>query len=70
VGLAPASQPRIVVAVMVDAPSRGQFYGGQVAGPVFGQVVQQSLRLLGVPHDIEVQTQLVVDASGAQQESF
>lgn len=70
VGMAPASEPRIVVAVMLDAPSRGRFYGGQVAGPVFGQVVQQSLRLLGVPHDIPVQPLIQVDDSGARQESI
>jgi cell division protein FtsI (penicillin-binding protein 3) len=37
-------QPRIVVAVMVDEPSKGIFYAGEVAAPVFSQVVQQTLR--------------------------
>ena len=51
VGLAPASAPRLVVAVMLDEPSAGQYYGGAVAAPVFAQVMQGALRLLGVPHD-------------------
>ncbi|HET9350241.1 MAG TPA: penicillin-binding protein 2, partial [Burkholderiales bacterium] len=51
VGLAPVSAPRLVVAVMIDEPSAGQHYGGTVAAPVFAQVMQGALRLLGVPHD-------------------
>lgn len=51
VGLAPASDPRLVIAVMIDEPSAGQYYGGVVAAPVFAQVAQGALRLLGVPHD-------------------
>jgi cell division protein FtsI (penicillin-binding protein 3) len=51
VGFAPASAPRLVVAVMIDEPSAGQHYGGAVAAPVFAQVMQGALRLLGVPHD-------------------
>ena len=51
VGLAPASAPRVVIAVMIDEPAAGQHYGGSVAAPVFAQVMQGTLRLLGVPHD-------------------
>ncbi len=51
VGLAPASDPRLVIAVMIDEPSAGQYYGGAVAAPVFAQVMQGALRLLAVPHD-------------------
>ena len=51
VGLAPVSAPRLVVAVMIDEPAAGEHYGGAVAAPVFGQVMQGALRLLGVPHD-------------------
>jgi cell division protein FtsI (penicillin-binding protein 3) len=51
VGFAPVSAPRLVVAVMIDEPSAGQHYGGTVAAPVFAQVMQGALRLLGVPHD-------------------
>jgi cell division protein FtsI (penicillin-binding protein 3) len=51
VGFAPASAPRLVLAVMIDEPSDGQYYGGVVAAPVFAQVMQGALRMLGVPHD-------------------
>ncbi len=60
VGLAPVSDPRIVVAVMVDEPSKGQYYGGDVAAPVFSQVVQQTLRTLGVAPDLDVKAQFSV----------
>ena len=51
VGLAPVSAPRIVIAVMIDEPAAGRHYGGSVAAPVFAQVMQGALRMLGVPHD-------------------
>jgi cell division protein FtsI (penicillin-binding protein 3) len=70
VGIAPISDPRIVVAVMVDEPTRGGFYGGEVAAPVFSQVVQQALRVLDVPTDLEVQPQIVVKPEAAVMESF
>ncbi len=69
VGLAPIHQPRIVVAVMVDEPSKGQYYGGVVAAPVFSQLVQESLRQMGVAPDIEVQPQINHSAAAAL-ESF
>jgi cell division protein FtsI (penicillin-binding protein 3) len=54
VGFAPASDPRLVIAVMIDEPGAGQYYGGAVAAPVFAQVMQGALRLLNVPHDAPV----------------
>jgi len=51
VGFGPASAPRLVVAVMIDEPSGGVYYGGAVAAPVFSAVIGGSLRLLGVPAD-------------------
>jgi cell division protein FtsI (penicillin-binding protein 3) len=51
VGLAPASNPRLIVAVMVNEPSGEQYYGGQVAAPAFSNVMGASLRLLNVPND-------------------
>ena len=51
VGLAPASQPRLVVAVMIDEPANGQYFGGLVAAPVFAEVARGALRALGVPYD-------------------
>ena len=54
VGFAPASAPRLIVAVMVDEPSAGQYYGGAVAAPVFAQVAAGALRLLAVPYDAPI----------------
>ena len=49
VGFAPASDPRLIV-----EPSGGSYYGGDVAGPVFSDVMGAALRLLGVPTDAPV----------------
>jgi len=71
VGMAPISNPRIVVAVMVDEPSKGVYYGGAVAAPVFSQVVQQTLRLMNVPPDLEVTPQIMAAKNApAERESF
>ena len=51
VGLAPINNPRIVVAVMVDEPSNGKYYGGLVAAPVFSAVMADALRMLSIPQD-------------------
>ncbi|MEM7405976.1 MAG: penicillin-binding protein 2 [Pseudomonadota bacterium] len=50
-GIAPASRPRLVAVVVVDEPGGDEYYGGQVAAPVFRQVMADSLRLLGVSPD-------------------
>jgi cell division protein FtsI (penicillin-binding protein 3) len=71
VGIAPISHPRIVVAVMVDEPTNGVYFGGAVAGPVFSQVVAQTLRLMGVPPDLDVKPQiLAAQKTQAVEESF
>jgi cell division protein FtsI (penicillin-binding protein 3) len=54
VGFAPASRPRLIVAVMLDEPSVGEHFGGLVAAPVFARVVAGGLRLLGVDYDAPV----------------
>jgi cell division protein FtsI (penicillin-binding protein 3) len=64
VGLAPIKDPRIVVAVMVDEPSNGVYYGGAVAAPVFSTVVDRTLNLMKVPQDLDVQTQIVAMNAG------
>lgn len=51
VGIAPISDPRLIVAVMIDEPSNGKHYGGDVAAPIFAQVTGGALRTLGVPPD-------------------
>ncbi len=67
VGMAPIEQPRIIVAVMVDEPNAGHYFGGDVAAPVFSEVVQQTLRMMGVQPDMAVKPQIVADAA---EESF
>ena len=54
VGYAPVSNPRLIIAVMLDEPSAGQYYGGKVAAPVFSQVMVSALRILNVPHDAPI----------------
>jgi len=61
-GIAPIEKPRIVVAVMIDEPSAGKYFGGDVAAPVFSATVQQTLRMMGVQPDMNVKPQVVVNA--------
>ncbi|HSO06422.1 MAG TPA: penicillin-binding protein 2 [Pelomicrobium sp.] len=63
VGLAPASRPRVVVAVMIDEPSTGEYYGGIVAAPVFARVVEGALRVLDVAPDAPIERG-VISADG------
>ncbi|MES2889963.1 MAG: penicillin-binding protein 2 [Pseudomonadota bacterium] len=70
VGMAPVSDPRIVVAVMVDEPSNGKFFGGDVAAPVFSEVVQQTLRTMNVKPDLEVKPFITTNELPAVEESF
>ncbi len=51
VGFAPVSKPRIVVAVMVDEPSAGKHYGGEVAAPIFARITGETLRAMRVAPD-------------------
>ena len=62
VGMAPVDKPRIIVGVMLDEPSAGKYYGGEVAAPVFSETVQQSLRVMGVQPDISIRPQIVANA--------
>lgn len=50
-GMAPASKPRLVMVVMIDEPSAGEYYGGAVAAPVFSRVMEGALRLLNIAPD-------------------
>jgi len=74
VGLSPIDHPRLIVAVMVDEPSNGLHFGGDVAAPVFSQVVAQTLPLLGVKPDLDVKSQINAAKAGAaaaaEEESF
>ncbi|MEZ7848272.1 MAG: penicillin-binding protein 2 [Polaromonas sp.] len=60
-GIAPIETPRIIVAVMIDEPSTGQYFGGVVAAPVFSETVQQTLRMMGLPPDVAVKPLIVTN---------
>jgi len=53
VGMAPASDPKLIIAVMVDSPQAGDYYGGLVAAPIFSKVMGGALRVLGIAPDEE-----------------
>ncbi|QGZ41288.1 cell division protein FtsI (penicillin-binding protein 3) [Pseudoduganella flava] len=59
VGIVPLSAPRFIIAVMIDEPTQGGHYGGQVAAPTFAKVAENALRALNVPPDSTV-TEIVV----------
>jgi len=63
VGMAPASDPRLIVAVMIDEPTKGQYYGGVVAAPVFSAVISEALRMMQVPPDAPTMTLQPVDTA-------
>ena len=65
-GMAPASDPKLVMIVMIDEPSAGAYYGGAVSAPVFSSVMEGALRLLNIPPDQEEsQSPLVAVKDGA-----
>jgi cell division protein FtsI (penicillin-binding protein 3) len=64
VGIAPISDPRLVVAVMIDEPSGSSHYGGDVAGPAFSQITGGALRTLGIPPDAPLQVAVVAAGKG------
>lgn len=53
-GMAPATRPRLVMVVMVDEPSAGQYYGGAVAAPIFSRVMEGALRILNIAPDAPI----------------
>lgn len=69
VGFAPVSDPRIVVAVMIDEPTAGKHYGGTVAAPVFARVTEGALRALGVAPDAPLVPLQVAGGNGEKRET-
>ena len=65
-GLAPISAPRIVVAVMIDEPTGGSHYGGDVAAPVFSTIVGETLRALNVAPDTRPNLMALDDKSSTE----
>ena len=66
VGFAPVSDPRIVVAVTIDEPSSGVYYGGRVAAPVYANIVGSTLRIMGVQPDAPFASTVAVTQGGAR----
>lgn len=66
VGFAPVSDPRIIIAVMIDEPAPGRHYGGQVAAPVFATVTANALRSMNVAPDSSV-TNVIIPAEPIQE---
>lgn len=60
VGFAPVSNPRVVVAVTMDDPTAGGYYGGKIAAPIFASIVASSLRRMGVQPDAPIQSLVAV----------
>ena len=60
--MAPIENPRVIIGVMIDEPSAGKYFGGDVAAPVFSELVQQTLRIKGVQPDMSVKPQIVTKA--------
>ncbi len=50
-GMAPITRPRLVVVVVIDEPGGKEYYGGQVAAPVYAEIMTRAMRVLGVPPD-------------------
>jgi len=69
-GIAPVSNPAITVAVVIDTPTVGSFYGAAVSAPVFAQVAQEVLEYLGVPHDQPLKTKKELLAQAAPQKDL
>ncbi|MGE8603916.1 peptidoglycan D,D-transpeptidase FtsI family protein [Bordetella trematum] len=65
VGFAPVSNPKIVVAVSIDEPRVGGYYGGAIAAPVFSSIVGGSLRLMGVQPDAPFESTIVAGVENA-----
>jgi cell division protein FtsI (penicillin-binding protein 3) len=67
VGIAPVSDPRLVMAVFIDEPKGDEYYGGLVAGPVFSKVMSGALRLLNIPPDKQWQESVMMARLGERQ---
>ena len=52
VGMLPASDPRIVIVVVINEPKGDEHYGGQVAAPVFSRVAAGAMRILNISPDV------------------
>jgi cell division protein FtsI (penicillin-binding protein 3) len=66
-GMAPASEPRLVLVVMVNQPSSGAYFGGEVAAPIFSKIMGGALRILNISPDkvpLQANTYIAPDHAG------
>ena len=63
--MAPAKNPRLIIVVMVDEPSAGQYYGGIVSAPVFSKVMTGALRVLEVAPDQQDNMPILLTRQGS-----
>jgi len=68
VGFAPVSNPRLVVAIMINDPGGANYYGGEVAAPVFSRVMGASLHALNVPNDAPLDNVIAPPANIVKEE--
>lgn len=66
VGMVPMSNPRFIIAVMIDEPTTREHFGGQVAAPTFAAVASNALRALNIPPDSNVTQVVVADDDGSE----
>jgi cell division protein FtsI (penicillin-binding protein 3) len=59
VGIAPSTNPKFIMAVMIDNPRVDSYYGGTVAGPVFKDTMKDALKLYDIPHDKDIKENLL-----------
>ncbi|MEN8179045.1 MAG: penicillin-binding protein 2 [Pseudomonadota bacterium] len=67
VGMAPASDPRLVMVVLINEPGGEEFYGGKVAAPVFSKVVGDALRILNIAPDRQLKQKPLLAIAGGEQ---
>ncbi|MDJ0807563.1 MAG: penicillin-binding protein 2 [Gammaproteobacteria bacterium] len=67
VGIAPVSNPRLVMAVLINEPGGKEFYGGKVAAPVFSKVMGDALRILNIPPDRQYTQKPLLAVTGGRQ---
>jgi cell division protein FtsI (penicillin-binding protein 3) len=67
VGFAPVSSPAITIAVIMDTPTKGSYFGTSASAPVFHDLAQQVLEYLGVPHDQDLKPEKLVAKTKSKQ---
>ncbi|MGH9163406.1 MAG: penicillin-binding protein [Vicinamibacteraceae bacterium] len=69
VGFVPSRKPRFTIMVVVEAPTKGGYYGGPIAGSVFKRITEEALRAYGVPRNIDPSPPLLVARESSSSEA-